>query len=284
MDFIEQPPLALGFTSRFVIVCRLTKQSIFIPMVDTITSAKLAKLFVLHVFSKHGIPSHITSNRGSEFVSHFFRSLGKALDMCLHFTSGYHPKANGQTEGVNQTLEQYLQVYCNYQQDNWSELLPLAKFAYNNAPNATTGISPFFANKGHHPNITVHPERDLTSSRAREFAMDLGQLHNALKEQISLAQSRYQGSTDARRLPAPEFAIGSSAFVKAQFFHTTRPSKKLAEKYLSPFEVIARAGTHSYTLRLPDNMRAIHPVIHVSMLEPDSKQNTEPSPATAPLC
>src|SRR3979490_827994 len=268
MDFIEQLPLSSGFTSILVIVCRLTKQSIFIPMVDTITSAKLAKLFVLHVFSKHGVPSHVTSERGSEFVSRFFRSLGKTLDLHLHFTLGYHPEADGQTECVNQTLEQYLRVYCNYQQDNWSELLPLAEFTYNNAPNTTTGISPFFANKGHHPNLTVHPERDLASSRARKFAMDLGQLHDALKEQISHAQSRYQTSANAQRLPAPEFTISSSAYVKAQFFRTTRPTKKLAEKYLGPFQVIARAGSHSYTLQLPDTMRAVHPVFHVSMLEP----------------
>src|SRR3979490_346443 len=95
MNFIKQLPPSSGFTSILVIVCRLTKLSIFIPTVDTITSAELAKLFVLHVFLKHGIPSHVTSDRGSKFVSHFFRSLGKALDMCLHFTSGYHPEANG---------------------------------------------------------------------------------------------------------------------------------------------------------------------------------------------
>src|SRR3979490_2416071 len=119
MDFIEQLPPSSGFTSILVIVCRLTKQSIFIPMDDTITSAELAKLFVLHVFSKHGVPNHVTSDRGSEFVSHFFRSLCKALDMRLHFTSGYHPKGDGQTECINQTLEQYLRIYYNYQQDNW---------------------------------------------------------------------------------------------------------------------------------------------------------------------
>src|SRR3979490_1141631 len=104
MDFIEQLPPSLGFTSILVIVCRLTKQSIFIPMVDTITSADLAKLFVLHVFSKHGIPSHVTSDRGSEFISHFFCSLGKALDMKLHYTLGYHPEGDGTTERTNQTL------------------------------------------------------------------------------------------------------------------------------------------------------------------------------------
>ena len=93
--------------------------------------------------------------------------------MKLHFTSGYHPKGNGQTEQSNQTLEQYLQVYCNYQQDNWANLLPLAEFSYNNAPSTTTGVSPFFANKGYHPNLAVHPERNLSSVWAREYAVDL---------------------------------------------------------------------------------------------------------------
>ena len=158
MYFIEQLPASSSYTAILVVTDRLTKQSIFIPTHDTITSAQLAQLFVLHVFSKHGVPSHVTSNRGSEFVSHFFRSLGKALDMKLHFTSRYHPEGDGQTECTNQTLEQYLRVYCNYQQDNWSDLLPLAEFAYNNAPSTTTGISPFFANKGYHLNISIHPE------------------------------------------------------------------------------------------------------------------------------
>ena len=114
-----------------------------------------------------------------------------ALDMKLHFTSGYHPEADGQTERTNQTLEQYLRMYCNYQQDNWSELLPLAEFAYNNAPSATTGISPFFANKGYHPNLTVHSERDIASTQARDFAVDLEQLHAELRVQIKAAQERY---------------------------------------------------------------------------------------------
>ena len=128
MDFIEKLPQSSGYTAILVVVDRLTKQVIFIPTHDTITSAELAKLFVLHFFTKHCVPSHVTSNRGSEFVSHFFRSLGKALDMTLHFTSGYHPEGDGQTQRTNQTLEQYIRVYSNYQQESWSELLPLAEF------------------------------------------------------------------------------------------------------------------------------------------------------------
>src|SRR6266704_4223020 len=115
--------------------------------------------------------THITSDRGLEFVSNFFHSLGKALDIRLHFTSGYHLEGDGQTERMNQTLEQYLQIYCNYQQDNWSKLLPLMEFTYNNTLNATTGVSPFFANKGYHPNISIHPKRDLTSVHAQEYSL-----------------------------------------------------------------------------------------------------------------
>ena len=164
MDCIEQLPPSSSFTSIVVVIDHLSKHYIFIPTHDTNTSPELAKLFLLHVFSKHGVSSHITSDRGSEFISHFFRSLGKALDIRLHFTSRHHLQGDSQTERMNQTLEQYLQIYSNYQQDNWSELLPLTESLYNNALSATTGVSPFFANKGYHPNITVYPERDLSSA------------------------------------------------------------------------------------------------------------------------
>src|SRR5882724_3939819 len=159
--------------------------------------------------------------------------------MKLHFTSVYHPEGDGKTEQTNQTLEQYLRVYCNYQQDNWSELLPLAKFAYNNTLSATTGVTPFFANKGYHPSLTIHPECDLASACARDFVTDLDKLHQQLQQHIAEAQRRYQAPADSRQLPAPEFKIGSQAYIKAQFFHTTRPSKKLAEKFLGPYEILA---------------------------------------------
>ena len=108
MDFIEKLPMSNGSDMILVIIDCLTKQLIFILTVDTITSPLLVKLFILHVFSKHGVPSHVTSDRNSEFVSAIFHSLGKVLDMKLHFTSSYHPKGDGQTKHANQTLEQYL--------------------------------------------------------------------------------------------------------------------------------------------------------------------------------
>jgi len=114
MNFIEKLPSSSGFDTILVIVDHLSKQAIFIPTHDTITSAELARLFVIYIFSKHGVLSHVMSDCSSEFVSHFFCSLGTALDMRLHFTSGYHLEANSQAEQTNQTLEQYLCIYCNY--------------------------------------------------------------------------------------------------------------------------------------------------------------------------
>ena len=205
MDFIETLPTSSGCDLILVIVDQLSKQGIFILTTIHCTSKDLAGLFVMHVFSKHGIPEHVTSNHGPKFISRFFRSLGKALDMKLHFTSGYHPEGDGQTEWTNQTLEQYLRIFCNYQQDNWYTLLPLAEFAYNNTPSATTGISPFFTNKGYHPNLTIHPECDLASSRAKDLVVNLDELHQELKATVSKAQLRYQGPADAvRGVKAPD--------------------------------------------------------------------------------
>ena len=188
--------------------------------------------------------------------------------MNLHFTSGYHPKGDGQTEHTNQILEQYLWIFCNYQQDNWYTLLPLTKFAYNNTPSSTTGISLFFANKGYHPNLTIHPEHDLTSASTKDLTVSLDKLHQELKSTIAQSQLRYQGQADLQHMPAPDFKVGQQAFVKAKFFKTTQSSIKLAEKSLGPFNIIAQAGSNSVTLQLPDTIHRVYPVFHISMLEP----------------
>ena len=188
--------------------------------------------------------------------------------MNLHFTSGYHLEGDGQTECVNQILEQYLWIYCNYQQDNWKPLLPLAEFSYNNAPSATTGVSPFFANKGYNPAINIYPEYELVSSHAHKFVTDLSELHEELQKAILLSQEHYQILADKNQIPPPEFKVGDWAYVKAQFFQTTQPAKKLSEKHLGPYEIINQAGPLSWTLCLPEGMHTIHLVFHVSMLEP----------------
>jgi len=159
------------------------------------------------------------------------------------------------------------------------------EFAYNNAPSATTGVSPFFANKRYHLNITVYSKHNIASSRAHNFAIDLDKLQSTLKAEISMAQQRYQKSTDAWRSLTPDFKVGDKVFVKAQFFQTTWPSKKLSKKYLRPYKIIAQPSTLLLTLHLPESMCSVHPVFHVSMLEP-AMSNTFPKriqPAPTPV-
>ena len=94
---------------------------------------------------------------------------------------------------------------------------------------------------------------------------------------MCLAQECYQGPADSGWIPAPAFEIGSSTFVKAKYFHSTRPSQKLSEKNLGLFEIIAWPGSHSCMLQLPQGMKAVHLVFHVSQLEPTT-------PNTIPNC
>src|SRR5258708_12469943 len=104
--------------------------------------------------------------------------------MELHFTSGYHPEGDGQTEHLNQVLEQYLRAYTNYQQDDWSSLLPLVEFAYNNAMNETTGVSPFFPNKGYNPSLVPEPNVQLSSIGAQPSYSNFDNMHIKLKRNI----------------------------------------------------------------------------------------------------
>jgi hypothetical protein len=268
MDFVEKLPDSNGFDSILVVVDRSSKQAILIPTTTSATSAEVARLFLIHVFSKHGVPSHVTSDRGSEFVSLFTRSLGEILGMKLHFTSGYHPEADGQTERTNQTIEAYIRMYCSFQQDDWSEWLPLAEFAYNNSPSASTDISPFFANKGYHPSIGVDLNRDVPSAKAAAYAADIQKVHQYLRETLSDAREKMKETTDRRRIPSPHYQVGDEVFVLAKHIPTTRPTSKFSEKYLGPFKIIGQPGSLSFELKLPDSLRGIHPVFHVSQLEP----------------
>ena len=113
------------------------------------------------------------------------------------------------------------------------------EFAYNNAPSATTGVFLFFANKGYHLNITVYPECNIASSQVRNFTINLNELQSALKAEISVAQQCYQKSADTQHFLTPNFKVGDKIFVKAQFFWTTWPSKKLSKKYLGPYKIIS---------------------------------------------
>ena len=108
----------------------------------------------------------------------------------------------------------------------------------------------------------------MTSAWARDYAVDLESLHQYLREEMANAQLCYQGPADAKCTPAPDFKVDDQVYVKAKYFRSTRPSKKLSEKNLGPYTIITQVGSLSFTLHLPDSMCAIHPIFHVSQLKP----------------
>ena len=283
MDHIEGLPLSEDLDSILVIVCRLTKQAIFIPTHSTDDAPRLAQHFITHVFSKHGLPHDIVSDRGKLFVSNFWTSLCKALHIQSNLSTAYHPETDGQTERINQILEQFLRIYINYLQDNWVSLLPIAEFAYNNTPHSATGVSPFFANKGYHPSLTVTLS-DIPSHKAHSAASDLKSLHLYLREQIQVANEAYKRHADTHRNPTPVWKPGTQVWLNAKNIKTKRPMKKLDHKKLGPFTIRDQVSSHAYRLDLPESYSGIHNVFHVSLLEPahpdpySTLRNNKPPP------
>ena len=82
------------------------------------------------------------------------------------------------------------------------------EFVYNNALSTTTIVSPFFANKGYYPNITIHPEHNIASFQAHDFTIDFNELQSTLKAEIFIAQQYYQKSADIWYSPASDFKVG----------------------------------------------------------------------------
>ena len=97
------------------------------------------------------------SDRDPVFTFHFWRRLLELCGIQANCFTAFHPQTDGQTERLNSVLGQYLMIYIDYQQSDWASLLPLAKFSYNNSRHSATTISPFFANYGFHPRMSLLP-------------------------------------------------------------------------------------------------------------------------------
>jgi len=151
MDFIVGLPESKGYNAILVIVDRFSKMAHFIPTTNEVNASETADLFLNNIYRLHGLPSDIVSDRGTIFTSNFWTSLMKLLNVTINLSSSFHPQSDGQTERVNQILEQFLRLNCDYMQDDWVNLLPFAEFAYNNSQHSSTKMSPFFANNGVHP-------------------------------------------------------------------------------------------------------------------------------------
>jgi transposase InsO family protein len=121
------------------------------PTYTSTTSEGLARLFRDHIWKDFGLPKSIISDRGTVFLSAFMKALNHLLGIQTNISTAYHPQTDGQTERINQEVEQYLRLFVNYRQDDWVEWLSLAEFSYNDKVNTATKYTPFYLNWGRHP-------------------------------------------------------------------------------------------------------------------------------------
>jgi len=152
MDFITQlPKTKAGHDAIVVFVDTFSKMTHFAPTKTTATAPDTARIFFDHVFRLHGLPKSIISDRDAKFTSKFWQSLFHTMGTKLAMSTAFHPQTDGQTEHANRTLEDMLRAFTSYRQDDWDLQLTATEFTCNNAPNASTGMSPFHLNHGRDP-------------------------------------------------------------------------------------------------------------------------------------
>jgi hypothetical protein len=208
-----------GHNAILVVVNRLTKEGIFIPAKTTDTQDELVKQYVHHVFSKHGAPLDIVSDKGSKFAAEFWGQVCKALGIHTSLSTAYHPESDGQTERVNQVLEQYLRCFVNYLQYDWCDLLPLAEFTYNNTPHDSTGMTPFFANKGYHPVLNWEFSK-IPNAKVLEVANDWQTLNDYLKKHLEIAMEQATYFANMNRRPMPNWNVGDMVYLNTKSIKT----------------------------------------------------------------
>jgi hypothetical protein len=277
MDFIVKLPLSkdpstgIKYDSIFVVVDKLTKYAHFIPYKESTDAETMAHIFFQNIVTSHGLPDKIISDRGSTFNSKFWKTLTARMGIKPKLSTAYHPETDGQTEIINQILEQYLRNYVNYEQNDWVSHLPTAQIAYNSAATETTKVTPFYANYGYEPDFHKQTLPDaIMAEKAIITAERLRSLHAYMKKELEFVAERMTKYANSKRSRGPILERGDMVYLLRRNILTKRPNEKLDHKKLGPFPVLRNIKDTSYELKLPESMK-IHPVFHVSLLEPADK-------------
>ncbi|KAL0556806.1 hypothetical protein IC582_005323 [Cucumis melo] len=270
MDFITGLPRTLrGFTVIWVVVDRLTKSAHFVPGKSTYTASKWAQLYMSEIVRLLGVPVSIVSDRDARFTSKFWKGLQTAMGTRLDFSTTFHPQTDGQTERLNQVLEDMLRACALEFPGSWDSHLHLMEFAYNNSYQATIGMAPFEALYGKCCRSPVcWGEVGEQRLMGPELVQSTNEAIQKIRSRMHTAQSRQKSYADVRRKDL-EFEVGDKVFLKvAPMRGVLRFERrgKLSPRFVGPFEILERIGLVAYRLALPPSLSTVHDVFHVSML------------------
>ena len=253
----------------WVIVDRLTKSAHFVLGKSTYTTGKWAQLYLTEIVRLHGVPVSIVSDRDARFTSKFWKGLQTAMGTRLDFSTAFHPQTDGQTERLNQVLEDMLRACVIEFPGSWDSHLHLMEFAYNNSFQATIGMAPFEALYGKCCRTPVcWSEVGEHRLMGPELVRSTNEAIQKIRARMQTAQSRQKSYADVRRKDL-KFDVGEKVFLKvAPMKGVMRFEKKgkLSPRFVGPFEILERVGVVAYRLALPPSLSAVHNVFHVSML------------------
>jgi len=267
IDFVVELPESSGHDAVMTIVDSISKRVHFIPMHTTVTAEGAARLFLHHVWKLHGLPKRVVSDRGPQFVASFTKELYRLLGIRLSSSTAWHPQTDGQTERVNQELDQFLCLFINERQDDWYDLLPIAEFQHNNHVHSATQQPPFLLDTGQIPRMGFELSQVPSGlETVNEFIERMKSTTEEAKSAIRKAQEDMTRYYNRRRTPAPMYKPGDRVYLDASDIKTTRPSLKLSHRRLGPFEIECQVGPSAYHLKLPHGMRQLHPVFNIVKL------------------
>ena len=168
------------------------------------------------------------------------RELNKMLGIETKLFMAYHPETDRQTERTNQELEQYLRMYINHRQNNWSEWLVTAEFTFNNKVYTATKMSPFQVNYEKEPRMGFDIRKKRKNEKAEEFANEMKERHKEARVALVRSQKVMKKQADRSRKEAEEYRVGDQVLISTKDFLMKlmkRATKKLTEKFIRPYVV-----------------------------------------------
>ncbi|GJP73723.1 hypothetical protein CLOP_g4413, partial [Closterium sp. NIES-67] len=273
LDFITGlPPTSSGHDAILVVIDKFSKMGHFIPTHTTARTEETAQLFVRHIISQHGIPTTLISDRDPKFTSKFWKELMSLLGTKLAMSSAYHPQTDGQTERLNQIVEQLLRAACKDDISKWDLHLPVLEFAYNNATHAATGQTPFFLCYGRHPLTPQKPTASATVQPAHDFITTMHQLWDRTHKRLLDIQQQQKRQADRHRNDHT-ITVGDQVLLDTRNLDISHLPSKLRPRFCGPFLVEAQVTPVTFRLRLPATWK-IHNAFHVQLLKPYRDPNT----------